>query len=151
MLKLGIKRVIRTTEDIDRRYYDVAGETESEAVDADGIPVVTVTPTTSKKYTVTQLAKQIGVIIEDTMRALYKAHKVYYDELTDAESPIFDLAHSYVAEFETYRGDLKAAYNQIKTDVNDIRNSGETDDVKYQQIIDYDWRVQLPAEPNQAA
>ena len=57
------------------------------------------------------------------MRALYKAHKVYYDELTDAESPIFDLAHSYVAEFETYRGDLKAAYNHIKTDVNDIRKT----------------------------
>ena len=147
MIKVGIKKVVRTTEEIDRRFYRIIGETESEDIDADGVTVVTATPTLERVFSVTGLAKEIGGVIEKTMRALYKANKVYYDELTDEQSPIYDLSNPYVLLFETYRGDLKTAYQQMKSDVNDIRNSGLTDDEKYSAILAYDWNAVLPVQP----
>lgn len=148
MLKLGIKSVLRVDEDVDQAFYAITGETESEEI-VDGIAVVTVTPTIQRKFTVTELAKEIGKVIKRTMRGLYKTYKIYYDELTDDQSPIYDLSDSYVIEFETYRTALKAAFNTIKTDINDIRNSGDSDAVKYQNIIDYDWRAKLPDQPGE--
>ena len=143
---LGIKEVIRTAETIDRKYYQITGETESEEI-VDGVAVVTVTPTVGRLLSVTELAKELGGVIEKTMRALYKANKAYYDELTDDQSPIYDLSNPYVPLFESYRGDLKTAYQQMKSDVNDIRNSGLTDDEKYSAILAYDWAAVLPVQP----
>lgn len=149
MRQFGIKEVVRTEETVDNRFYRVSGLNESEEV-VDGIAVVTVTPTVERRFTVTQLAKQIGDLVEKAIRNLYRLHKVYYDELIDPDSPVYDLSNDFVAAFEGYRAELKTAYQAIKADILDIRDSGETNDVKYSQILAYNWFSKLPTEPGDA-
>lgn len=142
MAAKGIKRIVR--EGFNAKYFISTGEIEVEAVDPDGVTVATVTPTIQRKMTVAKLAKLLGVAIKAEGLALYYLYKAHYDELTDANGLLHDPVDPYVAEFETYRADLKTAYQAIRSAVLDIVNSGETDAVRYQSLIDFDWSTYWP-------
>lgn len=147
MIARGIKEVIRKQVAFPQ-YFNVTGEAEVEEI-VNGIAVVTVTPTTAPRISVTTLAKAIGGIVRDSIKAFYNANKIRYDELIDADSPIYDLSDPYVADFEGYRAELKTAYETMRADILDIINGGESDAVKFQAILDYDWRLHLPTEPGE--
>jgi hypothetical protein len=135
---LGIRFIVR--EKYDPKYYIKTGEAEVD----DGT-TITITPTLSMKYTVSQLAKGIGRKIKDEAIAAYKSAKIKYDDLTDADSPIFDDTDPYVSFFEMYRAELKAAVVSFRSELSAIVMGADMDQVKYQALIDYQYSGRWPA------
>ncbi len=143
LVNFGIKK--KRDIPYDKEHYISVGINE---VEVNGIWEMR--HTLSLKMTVVQFAKKLGKKIKNEGVAMYKAAKVYHDDVTDPDGLIYDLTDDYIAAFETWRTNMRDIYiNTFTPEVTAIVQGAGTTLEKYQALIDYEYSSRWPIPPEE--
>ncbi|GAF94929.1 unnamed protein product, partial [marine sediment metagenome] len=126
----------------DEKYYNKTSEIEEMIGE-----VITITPQTEMKYTPIQLGKHIDKQAKADGMSQYLTSKVYYDQVVDVNSPLYDAADPYIADFTAYTATLQTTYQLFNSELTGIVTGGGTDQEKYESLIDYTYADRWPEAP----